>query len=325
MEINFKSYDHIIVAFSGGKDSAACVLHLLECGVPAERIELWHHDVDGREGSDLMDWPVTREYVKAFAKALDMRLYFSWLEGGFEREMLKDNQRKAATRWEEPDGTIASAGGTRGKLSTRRKFPQTTADLRTRWCSAYLKIDVMATAIRNQPRFNNARTLVVTGERAQESAARANYKEFEPDRSDMRNGRKARLVDHWRPVHQWTEKQVWAIMEKWNVNPHPAYRVGFGRVSCQFCIFGNADQFTSAKELSPERFEKLVEYEKDFGCTMKRKGTLSELVTKGTAYPRSDADAQAAISEKFTEPVLLPQGQWQLPSGAFAEGCGGPT
>ncbi len=61
------TYATIIVAFSGGKDSVACVLHLLELGVPRERIELWHHDVDGREGSTLMDWPVTRAYCRAFA------------------------------------------------------------------------------------------------------------------------------------------------------------------------------------------------------------------------------------------------------------------
>ncbi len=52
-EPDLASYDHVIVAFSGGKDSLACLLHLLDLGVPRERIGLWHHDVDGREGSSL--------------------------------------------------------------------------------------------------------------------------------------------------------------------------------------------------------------------------------------------------------------------------------
>ena len=42
-----------------------------------------------------------------------------------------------------------------------------------RWCSAYLKIDVGAAALRGQARFEGKRTLFVTGERAEESAARA--------------------------------------------------------------------------------------------------------------------------------------------------------
>jgi tRNA(Ile)-lysidine synthase TilS/MesJ len=94
---DLNSYDVIVVAFSGGKDSIACVLHLLELGVPRERIELWHHDVDGREGSSLMDWPVTRDYCRAFAAAFGLPIFFSWKVGGFEREMCRDNARTAPT------------------------------------------------------------------------------------------------------------------------------------------------------------------------------------------------------------------------------------
>ena len=75
-EIN--SYDRVVVAFSGGKDSLACLLHLIELGVARERIELWHHDIDGREGSNLMDWPCTRDYCRKVASALGVSLYFSW-------------------------------------------------------------------------------------------------------------------------------------------------------------------------------------------------------------------------------------------------------
>lgn len=53
------SYDRIALAFSAGKDSLACLLHLLGRGLPASRIELHHHDVDG--GGDLfMDWACSR-------------------------------------------------------------------------------------------------------------------------------------------------------------------------------------------------------------------------------------------------------------------------
>ena len=87
-EIDLRSYDKIVVAFSGGKDSTACVLYLLESGVPKDKFELWHHIIDGREGSTLMDWPVTEDYCRAFARALDIKIYFNWKVGGFEMEML---------------------------------------------------------------------------------------------------------------------------------------------------------------------------------------------------------------------------------------------
>ena len=37
------SYDYVIVAMSGGKDSLAAVLDLIEAGVPLSKIEMWHH------------------------------------------------------------------------------------------------------------------------------------------------------------------------------------------------------------------------------------------------------------------------------------------
>jgi predicted phosphoadenosine phosphosulfate sulfurtransferase len=58
------SYDRIIVAFSGGKDSIACLLTLIEAGVPASRIDAYHHDVDGA-GPSFMDWPCTTAFCRA--------------------------------------------------------------------------------------------------------------------------------------------------------------------------------------------------------------------------------------------------------------------
>lgn len=91
------SYDHYIVYFSGGKDSLASLLHLLDRGVDPAKIELHHHDVDGM-GENFMDWPVTPAYCRAVAEALNIPLFFSWKVGGFLREMLRENARTAPTR-----------------------------------------------------------------------------------------------------------------------------------------------------------------------------------------------------------------------------------
>ena len=258
------SYDKIIVYFSGGKDSLACLLHLIEQGVDMSRVELWHHDIDGQETGRFMDWPVTRSYCEAVAKAFDIPIYFSWKVGGFEREMLRENSLTAPTKFETPDGEVVQVGGTRGKKNTRRKFPQVSADLKVRWCSAYLKIDVGATALRNQSRFDHSKTLTISGERAEESPARAKYKTFEPDRTDNRDGRKARHVDRWRPIHKWSEADVWAIIERFKVQPHPAYELGWGRVSCLHCIFGSKNQWASSRQVDPGGFETIQLYEMDF-------------------------------------------------------------
>ncbi len=94
------TYWRVLIGFSGGKDSIACVLHLLELGLPRERLELWHHEVDGREGSRLFDWPCTPAYCRAFAAALGLRIYFSWRVGGIEGEILRETvATSSAARW----------------------------------------------------------------------------------------------------------------------------------------------------------------------------------------------------------------------------------
>lgn len=147
---NLLDYDQYIVYFSGGKDSQACFLTLLEAGVPRHKIELLHHEVDGREeGKLFMDWPCTTAYVRAFAAAFNVRCYFSWREGGFKREMLRDNTPTAQTHFETPTG-IVSRGG-KGQNNTRKQFPQVSANLSLRYCSSYLKIDVASSKVLEPP------------------------------------------------------------------------------------------------------------------------------------------------------------------------------
>ncbi len=316
-EPDLATYDFIICLISGGKDSTACLLHLLDRGVDRARIELWHHDVDGNAEA-FMDWPVTADYCRKLAQAFGLRYYASWREGGFLTEMSRDDWPTAPVVAQTPGGLVRCGGN--GPANTRRKFPQVTASLAQRWCSAALKIDVGAAAIRNQARFLGKRTLVVSGERAQESAARAKYHAFEADRTHTLS----RHVDHWRPVLHWDEQAVWEIARRYGVRPHPAYYVGFGRVSCMHCIFADANQRATERKIAPSRFARIAALEAEYGITIARKKSVSQMADEGTAYQFDDRDAAMAMSEEYREAILLPSANWRLPAGAYAHGCG-PT
>ena len=323
-DINLDNYSKILIMFSGGKDSLACLLNLIERGVDLAKVELWHHDVDGREDRALMDWPITRAYCQAIAEHFNVSLHFSWKEGGFRREMLRDNTPTAAAFFETPDG-ICKAGGGSKQLGTRFKFPQTSADLRVRWCSAYLKIDVASKAITNQTRFCNTKTLVVTGERAQESSARAKYATFEPHKTDCRSSKRlGRHIDHYRPVHGWDEQQVWDIIQRHSIAVHPAYYLGWGRVSCMTCIFGSKDQWASIRVIAPARFTEIADYENQFGCTIQRNHDVNTLANQGVPYAALKNEVNMvtlALSETYSLPIKMDD--WRLPEGAFGE-CSGP-
>ncbi|BBU64055.1 hypothetical protein MSC49_39900 (plasmid) [Methylosinus sp. C49] len=321
---DLRSYDHILVAFSGGKDSLACLLHIIDEGVDPGRIELHHHDVDGR-GPPTFDWPITAGYCRAIAAAFGVPLYFSWRDGGLRREMLRDNEPTASVMFETPEESIATFGG-RGNPGTRLRFPQVTADLRLRWCSSVAKIDVMRSMICNSPRFLGKRTFVVTGERAEESPARARYATFEPHRTDTRCGtRRRRHVDHWRPIHGLEERQVWDLLRRHGVVPHVAYQLGFGRVSCMHCIFASPDQLATIRWMAPERFELVAEYERRFGCTIKRDAPIHAVADRGRPYPAALARpdlVQLALSEHWAPTICTSPERWRLPAGAFGDAAG---
>jgi 3'-phosphoadenosine 5'-phosphosulfate sulfotransferase (PAPS reductase)/FAD synthetase len=316
-----QQYDEIIVAFSGGKDSLACLLRLLDRGVPREKIELHHHLVDGREGSTLFDWPCTEGYCEAVAKAFGLRLTYSWRVGGLEAEMLRDNQPTAPTAIPCEIAGYRLVGG-KGPLGTRRKFPQQSAALQTRWCSAYGKVMLFDAYLTNTPRFADGRkVLVITGERAQESANRARYAEFEPHRADNRNGQRVRrYIDHWRPVLRWSIEDVWRIIEAWRVQAHPAYELGYGRVSCRGCVFSSADQWATTKVIAPAQFAAIATREKEFGITIHRKRSVEESAAIGIAYPTDPFWVEVANSRHFEPPIF--RNNWKLPLGAYGESCG---
>lgn len=317
---DFDEYERIVVFHSTGKDSSASLLHLLDLGVERSKIELHHHRIDGDSDENFMDWPCTDSYMKAYAKAFDLPLYFSWRDGGFKGELLRENCGTKPVVFTRGDGSIVSMGGERSKDSTRRKFPQVSASLITRWCSSSLKIDVGSRLLVNDERFTKGKTLVITGERAEESANRARYASFEPHRCDNRNGRIPRWIDHWRPVHSWSERQVWKIIERHKVNPFPSYFVGTGRASCMMCIFSSQNQWATMRKIALDRFNEIAGLETEFGVTIHRTRSVVEQADRGTPYQTDDFWVKVAMSKEYTLPIFVDT--WVLPAGAYGESNG---
>lgn len=326
-DIDLSNYDTIIVCMSGGKDSIASLLRLKEMGADFSKVELWHHDVDGREGSQLMDWRFMADYNRQFADTMGVPIYFSWLEGGFELEMLKENAYSKPHKIETPDGLLTLERDTaRSKPGTRRKFPQLSPSLQTRWCSSALKIDVGRRGLNNQPRFDGKRVLFITGERREESANRARYNQLEPHACDRRNGRKARHVDAWRPVLHWSEEEVWGILERHRICAPVPYRLGWTRSSCMTCIYNSQRIWATLHHYFPYRTVRIAHYENEFGTTISR-NRINVIDVSKQAEPFKIEDTEAlkqAMEEKYTLPIILPDNaEWKLPAGAFGnEGCG---
>ena len=318
------SYDRVIVCTSGGRDSTAAYLRLRSLDVPHEKIELHHHHVDGREGSDLFDWPVTASYVRRFAAVLSLKLSHSWRKHGFEGEMFRENALTQPAVLELADGSRIEVGGKTGKPLTRRKSPAVGPIRTGRYCSPILKIDPFARFLCHDPRLRFSRTLVVTGERAEESLTRRGYVPFKPHDEDARHSRKLRRhIDHWMPVHAWNRHHVWAAIREAGIVPHPCYYLGIGRCSCAFCVFATPGQLATLRYIDPERFARHVTNERVFEHTVHARETLVQRANRGRVSPHATPERLAlAMSRDYTGTIRVAPELWQEPAGAFTDAAG---
>lgn len=304
--------DIYIVAFSGGKDSIAMVLHLLSMGIPKYRIELHHHEVDGR-GEPLFDWNCTTSYCKAFAAAFDLPIYFSYRSGGIVREMFRKNETVQPVYYQnELNGEMICLQPKVADrfLNTRGKFPAISVDLQTRWCSSSVKISILNQVITHSDRYLGKVSVVCTGERRAESAARAKYSDFELHTSDA----KKRTVFHWRPVLEFSDNEVWNLLRDFHVQPHPSYMLGWGRCSCQLCIFGSPNIWATLYEIDKPKIERIAEIEVQLNHTLHHKNTIMQIVARGKSFYDSSNEywLNQALGE-FTAPIFVDK--WINPLG----------
>lgn len=339
-----EEYDLIVVLFSGGKDSTACYLKLVELGVPKEKIELWHHDIDGGHPTRRMDWRCTQNYVKSFADAEGVTLRVSYRVNGFFGELYRIGASEPI-EWIDPEtGEVKQCKLSPNYLKCkelkeqateemeellkeygcRLKFPAKTGDLSRRWCSAYLKIDVMGSVTANIKETKaNKKILIVSGERRGESAGRAKYNEIEIGRKNA-EAKAHRTVHQWRCCIDYTEKDVWELLKRHHINPHPCYRVGWNRCSCAMCIFSTPRLYAGFNELFPEDFKELHEDEVRLGFTLDNKKDLYEFIDGAeSCVVRTDEAAIRSIQtgEFSVEDVYVKA--WRYPAGAFHGADGG--
>ena len=125
----------------------------------------------------------------------------------------------------------------------------------------------------------------------------------------------------------WSEEKIWEIFEEFKVQPHPAYYLGFSRVSCMTCIFSGPDHWATIRDIAPDRFRMLVELEKELGHKVDAKLTLEQMADGGKSfvdtYPEAaNWIAKALVNEFKPEDILTDK--WVLPDGAFGGLGGGP-
>jgi|TARA_R110002012_G_scaffold85092_5_gene212262 3'-phosphoadenosine 5'-phosphosulfate sulfotransferase (PAPS reductase)/FAD synthetase len=195
-----------IVSVSGGKDSTAMCLHLMEMGYTRDDYDRvfmdtgWEHRTTYHYLDDLEDTvgPIKRirADIKVRPEHRDLVSHFEARLGIHPSPMIR-------------------------YIILHSMFPSGAA----KWCTRELKIK----PITDYFACLDYEYINVVGIRAEESPRRAAMTEWEwNDSWDC-------WV--WRPLIDWTEKDVIAIHQRWNLVPNRLYLNGHDRVGCYPCVY----------------------------------------------------------------------------------------
>jgi 3'-phosphoadenosine 5'-phosphosulfate sulfotransferase (PAPS reductase)/FAD synthetase len=353
-----EDYDYILVGYSGGKDCTAAILYLLELGVPKNKIKLLHHCIDGKDDDNnllSMDWPCTKSYCQQFADVMGLDIKYSWREEGFAGELLRlgaskpiafeefntDNLKVTTTEtWEKTKALKKALEEAKRNndyekqeeintelklLGYRFKFPAKSPSLSVRWCSSMLKIEVCNRLLRYaDATMKDCKVLFIDGIRREESAGRSRYNEMELHASTAIT--KNRIIHHWRAVIEWNEQMIWDIMKRWNITPHPCYKLGWNRCSCAMCIFSMPYHFKGIQEVLPDRFNQLLKLESSLNFTVDNKKDLISYINgaKSCVLNHDKELIKLAQSKDLPSDYIINNKKWILPAGAFHGAEGGP-
>lgn len=249
-----------LAGVSGGKDSTALVLHMLEFGVPFEGVfadtgneHPWTVDfvqeLSHRTGIKIH--MVKAEFTDAeFAKKRD------FIRNTWPKQGVPDHICERAHKW-----TFSEGNPFLDICILRSGFPAA----KGRFCTDRLKIRPIHEQVFQSIWDRGDIVLNWQGIRREESPARAAMDPFQ------------RLIgkgegEYWavRPLLDWTLNDVWRMHKRHGINPNNLYKYHQTRVGCMDCIFATKQDIATTAEFFPEHIDKIERWERRVGLVTKR-------------------------------------------------------
>lgn len=248
--LDLRQFEKIFISVSGGKDSQAMLFLICEMaerqGVPRGNLLAVYADTG-------LEWHNTEEHVRKLCGVANVPFeVVRPIRPMIEKIRFRMKRIK----------TIHGSGN---------PFPSASC----RWCTSEQKIHPIDKIINQY----SGQLLKVTGERWEESSARSTLVEF---CMLPRVTCSKRKVYGWRPMLEFREADVWAIVKDSGVDRHICYDMGCPRLGCAGCIFNDDRQVKIEMRENPHIFEAIDRLEIETGYTMSmRQVRIRDRVKKG--------------------------------------------
>lgn len=241
-----RNYETYIVAYSGGKDSTAMALWVLE-HLPHDRLRFVFCDTGA-------SWPETPTYLTYIEEKLGVRI---------ERIRAGDRKRPPDSR---DRSVFTDKTNLFDMIRDRGKWP----GARYRYCTTYLKRWPTTLYARELDK-----PLLLFGQRAQESRARANMPQYDP-------GGNKTGVPVYRPVLGWSETEVWQCLADHSILPNPVYN-HTSRCGCWNCIMARPQQLFNFCRLYPDKAQRWADLETEIGHTWTERLSIGNILKQAQA------------------------------------------
>lgn len=247
-----RDFETYIIAYSGGKDSTATLLWALD-NLPREQIRIIHNP------AGLADQPEVADYI-------------TYIEGelGVTIERVQAGDRPLPSGAKERE-TWAAAPTLFEMIRQRGMWP----GARYRYCTKYLK--QWPTALYAQE-FENP--VIISGQRADESKARMGL----PMLSEKGNQSLPKKYHYpiYRPILNWSEKDVWQFLRSRHILPSPVYNYQ-SRCGCWCCPMCHPREVLNFCHLHPDIAQVAADLEQEIDHTWQERHSIAGLLRQAQA------------------------------------------
>lgn len=270
MTLNPADFKHILVAFSGGKDSVASFLTVRDAGVDMDRVSLIFTDT-GHE------MPETYDYLRWFDKTVFPVQRLVQHVSIQNPETGRRRLRNTLVDWDTPISDFPGLGYLTIFDEIRNRY-QSNPDVPVwpghgiRYCTRALKINPFYKFIRHrvEKEKRGSDILIVKGLRREESSQREDTPEFGIESSG------GDLYNVWFPVYDLTLEQVFNLHWKHDIQINPVYGIRT-RSNCVGCPFASDSDIVKTRNIYPDIFDEYAAIEDETGYTWRHNTSIKDI------------------------------------------------